>query len=704
MNDDKMLDKIKQSANSCEVPESLKPENIMDKLEDKKMPNWNKRVYQIGGVAAAAFALVIGISAMSGTLKGPQHSAEMAIEEPAVDVAADNTMVADSSQMSEEPTAITKVVEASSREFSELFKTAKDYGDIVDNFDAYEEAMRKEVVMYDEVEIAEEAPVADMAMEEAQTTDMAAPAAEAEMAAPAATADGGSGMTDFSSTNLQVEGVDEGDIVKTDGKYIYVINESDTIRIIEIDGANMKETAKVTLELNGNKEWIIEIYKDNDKLSIITQGTGGSLKEAEEDVYYIDSRTTTNLYTYDLSNPSEPKLLGKVSQDGDYNTTRKVGDYLYLFTSFYPRYMGSIARQSGENGYQDMVPYAGEEMIEPASIYLPVQPNYCSYMVISSVNLNSPDKLIDTKAILQDSSEFTVTKKNIYVRKINWETGGNDTSIAKFSFNDGQIKGESAAIVPGEITDAFAINEYKDTLRVLTTVWGYYDIENHVTVLDDKMNVIGKIEGLAKGETIYSARFMGETGYFVTYRNVDPLFAVDFSEPKNPKILSELKITGFSEYMHFYGEGKLLGVGWETDPETGERLGMKLSMFDISDPGNVTEISKMVVKNVDYFSGEYNYKALLISPEKNLIGLEGNSWSNSEKGTTGNYMIFSYEEGKGFKSLHIEPYGYDYPMFNNGNETARGLYVNDTFYIVSRRNVMAFDMTNGFKKIGELPQ
>jgi len=692
MNDYKMLEKIKQSANSCEVPESLKPENISDKLSDKKKVNPRKRMYQIGGVAAAALALVIGISAMPGILNERKSvTMEAAMEEPAM----------------EEAAATSEIDVAVNESFSNIFTTADGYKEVLDTMDEYDKSLKVEMETY----VTEDSETSwldrvfsgskNAEMRESADAEMVAeeaPAAEA----PASEAGSGGGTDDYSTTNLQVEGVDEGDIIKTDGNYIYIIRDNREVRIVKIDGAKMEEVTTVSVANESGEENISEIYLDGNKLSIVASGYGNGLRKTEKDIYYMDYRAVTSVYTYDLSNPEEPKLVGKVSQDGHYNTSRKVGDYIYLFTNFYPEYMVAAARSGSNDDYVDMVPYVGEEMIEPASIYLPVQPRTCNYVVISSINLANPETIVDSKAILEDANDFYITTKSIYVRKENWNhNGGHNTSIAKFSFKDGMIKGESAGIVPGAITDTFAINEYKDTLRVLTTArnGGWESEENCVTVFDDKMNPIGSIRGIAKGETIYSARFMGELGYFVTYRNVDPLFAVDFSDPSNPEILGELKITGFSEYLHFYGEDRLLGIGWETDPETGARLGMKLSMFDISNPTNLREIDKAVIANVDSFIGEYDYKALTISPEKNIIGLATSCWNENNSGY--NYMVFSYEEGKGFKNQLAYAFASDTP-YSWQYEAARGVYVGNILYVIAYENIYAFDMEQGYRKVGEI--
>ena len=172
------------------------------------------------------------------------------------------------------------------------------------------------------------------------------------------------------------------------------------------------------------------------------------------------------------------------------------------------------------------------------------------------------------------------------------------TEIAKFHYKDGRITGVAAGSVKGYLNDSFSLNEYDGTLRVVST---YYDEMweewNALYILDEKLQQLSAIEDLAQGETIRSARFFGTTGYFVTFRQTDPLFSVDLSDPENPKVLGELKISGFSSYLHFYGENLLLGIGYEADENTGSTTGLKLSMFDISDPADLlVEIQKSLRK------------------------------------------------------------------------------------------------------------
>lgn len=676
MNEDKLLEKIKQSAESCEIPEGLKPEAIEVKLTKKPNP-WRKRVYMIGGAAAAVLVILLLAVGL------PVRLGEQASETETVDEA----VTADTAAVMPEASG-TGDETVGAKELDSLYVQAEDYEAVYD--------VIKSMIVTDTDEIEMEATEdSGISWDSSSSQDVQTESATAEVASEDMA---GQGVSDYSDTNLQVEGVDEGDVVKTDGNYLYIIHENRWVRIVKIDGADMEETAIVRLDEDQSEESIQEIYLTGSTLNIISQGYKNGLEQKDEDTYYYDYNPITSVYTYDLSNPEKPKLTGHVSQDGNYNTSRKTGGYIYLFTDYYNYDVYGMNRDVDLKA-EEVIPAVNDKMLDASEIYLPVQPQGTDYIVISSVNMEKPDEITDKKAIMGGYGQFYITTENIYIYNTNWNANFENTSIAKFHFEKGEITGESAGLVRGTITDTFAINEHNGYLRVLTSSWSDGEV-NYVYVLDEKMNITGKIEGLAEGESIYSARFMGDIGYFVTYRQVDPLFSVDFSDPQNPEILGELKITGFSEYLHFYGKDRLLGIGWETDPDTDTRLGLKLSMFDISNPKDVKQVGKTVVENIDGFPGEYNYKALTVSPDKNVIGLVTTAYDS--RGVGYSYMVFSYNEEKGFENQLTYTFASSNTYYGGDNENARGVYVNDTFYIVKGSEVLAFDMNYGYKKVGEL--
>lgn len=510
----------------------------------------------------------------------------------------------------------------------------------------------------------------------------------------------------YSKTNLMTEGVDESDIVKTDGKFIYML-KNNQITITDIRNGALKEAASVRPTMNSASGRVLEMYVDGEQLIVITQeektkmsssGYDGEDTASETassdiysyDVYQIDSDSCTTAYIYDISNPAEPKLADTVEQDGVYHTSRKIGNILYLFTDYslnLPE--GKKKYAVTEEGVKDWIPSVNGETISADCIYLPEQGN--SSLLVSSADVAKKGKIIDMKMIVSASVEIYVSSSSIFLYEMDYSNAQTYTRIAKFAMDKGQIQGVDAASVRGEIMDSFAVNEYQGYLRVLTTDWQDGRDVNEVYVLDSDMRLTGELSGIAPGERIYSARFLKDTGYFVTYRNTDPLFTVDFSEPENPRITGELKVTGFSEYLHFWGENKLLGIGYETDPETGLQTGMKLSMFDLSDPSNVQEESRLVLKGADYSPALYDYKCVLADPEKNLIGFAVESYGECDTGES--YQVFSYENGAFVRKLKETLNDYD------DLSRYRGLYAGKYFYLAGEQKIRFYDMEQAFLKM-----
>ena len=667
MKDYSVLEKIRKSADSCEIPESLKPENLDLEKKGNLRNIYSRGPWKKAAAAAAVLALAVLAGFLTVNFKGNQGEQLSASFETAKKM---------------EETAGSAGKEEGAQTLEELYIPAEDYDEICKKLQNSLSNARSENLLESETAMG----------------DMAA----AEEAAASEAADSGSTVSyagDYSQTNVQTEGVDEGDVVKTDGRYLYIIREGREVQIVSIQAGKMAEVAVIRPTLEQSENSILDMYLTGDTLQIICQRYDADMQEDGEDAYYMNYRGITSVCTYDLTDRANPVHVGTTEQEGTYYTSRKSGEYLYLFTSVYPQ--ESLIRQYADQGKEyGLIPLVNGETMAASDIYIPKEDDRggTEYMLITSVNENKPDQIADQKAILESASRFYVSTENIYLERENWEAGSTQTAIARFSFSQGKIKGESAGVVNGAVTDDFATNEYDGFLRVLTTQWNDSGSQtNNVYVLDQNMEIVGKIDNLAEDESIYSARFMGNTGYFVTYRQVDPLFSVDFSDPTHPKILGELKVSGFSEYLHFYGENRLLGIGWETDPETGATKGLKLSMFDVSDPADVKEVDKLVIKNIDYFPGEYNYKALTVSPEKNVIGLAASSYESS--GTVNSYMVFSYDEKEGFLT------DLTYGLQEGGNvsaEEARGVYADDTFYVADGNNVTAFNMGKGYEKIAEL--
>ena len=470
----------------------------------------------------------------------------------------------------------------------------------------------------------------------------------------------------YSQTNLQVDGVDESDYVKTDGSYIYVQKE-DKIVITDVRNEKMNILGKIYPDLGKNGH-IRAMYVDGNQLFLVLQ------KNASDKMKCI-------LQTYNIADRKHAKLEGSVVVEGEYADSRKVGDFVYLFTN-----KGILYNETTYKGDKEkIIPLVNDEKIPSGCIY--VQNHANSEFIAVSVNVKKPTEIVDQMMVMNASVNVYMGTDAIYLYSTEYKKEKAYTNITKFQYNDGYMSGVASKTVKGEITDVFAISESNNILRVLTTEWDEQS-KNRLYMLDDKMQILGKLSGIADGEEIYAARYIGNIAYFITYHNTDPLFAVDISDPETPKVIGELKITGFSDYLHPYGKDKILGIGYETDAVTGEQLGVKLTMFDISNPEKLKVIDTLHL-NGDYCSAAEDYKTALVDSEKNVIGFTVEQWEQTQKDETAQDSGRRYS----WKNNHfVKQFEKKVPEIKNDmyetcddlyvdNYDIRGLYIGDTFYL-----------------------
>lgn len=738
LTEEQAVEKFRESMKHEPVPEELGPEKVEEMLKQyvseksaKKNVSENgivkKSVHKIHFIsryataaAAAVFVVVVGLSAWQ--IQSRSGVAGSGME---VSMADDLQQAVEEGAGMEGSESGTEEEEPDIRVLGDhVYEQASDYGSVYDVLkkteDRYESekqgwfsdvfkigssdtgAMTEEAGTDTDTVYVTEEPTAGFvgAGEPASEsrTDVtaendAAPAEETAEASYEVAATGGQDSTagknaGYSETNVQTEGVDESDIIKTDGDYIYQVNRN-KINIYDIRKEELKLVYTIDITKDSAADSIREIYLQNEVLSVIVERQETEMKqEQSEDVFSVDTKTVTSVETYNIRNRTSPKKIGEYKQDGNYYTSRKKGDIIYLFTANNMAVPVMERRKVVTEDAADIwLPCINGEVVAPNDIYLPEYGSQST--LIGSFNCKNPQQKIDSKMVLNDYAQVYVSQNSIYFYRSDYNFM-EKTEIAKFSMEKGKLKAAAAASVNGEIRDTFAINESNGYLRVLTTAQGEGQQSNQVYVLDDKLQLVGQINDLAPGEEIYAARFMGNTGYFVTYRNTDPLFSVDFTDPKNPVVLGELKVTGFSEYLHFWGKDKLLGIGYETDPDTGEQMGVKLSMFDISDPANVKECAKTVLKNVDYTPALYDYKSVLADEEENLIGFatecygnENDGWAYSMK-----YLLFAYEDGE-FKNLMAEA------LENEADSSSyRGLFAQGRFFLTNPYRIAAYEREN----------
>ena len=714
MNEQEILTQLRKAAEEIEIPETLKPEQIEKQLQEQKAkqqqenqhlePKKSKKIipWRRLGSMVAVLALVVcsGIyitvtrfDKNSGTgqtdsvaMTDTQQTVGEAGETGYVDVAALGTM----------------------------YHPASDYKEVYQTLlKGYQQNWIEEETS------AETSYAASGAMNSGSDKYYYSDGTEYGSAVADLSEGSKEGGKDYSTTNLQMEGVDESDIAKIDGSYIYTV-EDKYIVITDIRDGKLEEVTRFLPKDCGAADRVMEIYVDGDQLILVVQGyetsldgnsKAGSDKETSDketkdeensdketavsDVakdgafcYKMNGKSTTQIQVYSIVDRRNPEFEGRLIQDGYYNTSRKIGDVVYLFTQYH---MTSDVVGYVEKEYTSVIPKVNGEKVAAGEIYLPESSGE-SGILVSSLDVNKPDKVLDSKLVISGYAQTYISKDALYLYEEDYD-GAMITNIAKFALDEGRISGVAATAVRGYVRDTFAINASDGYLRVLTTDYSTEDEVNALYILDENMKLTGQLTGIAPGEEIYAARFMGNTGYFVTYRNTDPLFTVDLSDPEKPEIIGELKVTGFSEYLHFWDDTHLLGIGYESDEKTGNIENIKLSMFNIENPGEVTEEAKLVLKDVDYSEALYDYKSVIISKDKNLIGLVCEDYSSSRTKQT--YQIYSYENGTFKKQAEI-------PDINGVNyENVRGMYSGNVFYLWINDNITSYDMTDGFKKIKE---
>lgn len=660
-----ILDKIKQSTEKTPVPESLAPDQIMKMLEENnstqasghipKKHGFSRGHRMRGGLIAAALVLVVGIGAHIRQQNLSSDSATFSTK-------GSSSIGTSSGKLAS----------------SDTLETATDYDEVYTYLQSYQDELDSSSVTG--------STDSGIVMYSNETADSGARTDSSSSSSDSATASARAVDTSFSDTNVRTEGVGEADIVKTDGSYLYTLKaNSQEISIVDIRSDQMKVVSSISLNENFQAS---EFYLSDQKLFVL-----GNMQNTQVD---SDSKTLyrgscTRIQTYDLADINNPKSIGTVDQSGYYRTSRFKDGYLYVFSDYY------IYDTITKKDYPSYVPLVGDNLLKQSDIYLPTNHAADQYLVVSSVSASSPDKAADQKAVMSENGEVYVSENNIYIYEYTNSSiladnlaAKNQTILRKLSYNKGKLSGSAQGKVKGYLNDSFSIDEYDNTLRLVTTVThnvGSSSQSNSVYVLDADLKTIGKIEDLAKNEQVYSARFLGDTGYFVTYEQTDPLFSVDFSDPENPKILGKLKIPGFSEYLHFYSDNLLLGIGMDTD-ENGITNGVKISMFDISDPSDVKEVSKYTLDQYYYSDVFSDYRAALVDPEKNLIGFP-------LSGSANQYVILSYDKDQGFQVQMQEEV--------NGNSYlgTRGVYANEKFYVINGNAIEAYRMGD-YVKIDDL--
>lgn len=545
-----------------------------------------------------------------------------------------------------------------------------------------------------------------------------------------------SSTKDYSTTNIQVENVDEADITKTDGNYIYSISENNIIITNVMNPSNI-EIAATIKSLDGSVPEDLILYKD--KLIVISTNSNNS-----SSYYYYSKNGNTIVKIYDITQKSNPILLKNYELYEPYYTSRCINNELYVIAS------GNLQKEDDK-----IITYYKEDSIQREigldNIKYLKDVKTKKQTLISVVDLNNVKDDINVSSYLIDISNAYVSENSIYlldqkydfrnkvppistlfglkgaigpfVYKNNSNSSGCYTEIYKFDIlKNGYVTYNTKTKIEGKTINQYSLDEYNGHLRV-----ALYDSNGaRVSILNEKLEEIGTSKYVAKGETMYSSRFMNNKVYLVTYKTTDPLFVIDLSNEQKPQVLGELKIPGYSTYLHPYDENHLIGIGMETKEvvnrdysgrvisTTSKIIGMKMALFDVSNVRNPIQISSTVIGDSRTTSAILtNPKALLFSKAKELIAIPVNNYSEDfEISNSSNYYSSIVDSYTKYKKAYISEGYFVYNIniesgfnlkgiithekdtnknssyyYNNSSKLLRGLYIDNNLYTVSESAV-----------------
>lgn len=532
---------------------------------------------------------------------------------------------------------------------------------------------------------------------------------------------------DYSKTNTQVQGVDEADIVKTDGTYIYYLT-NEKLTIINTENASqMKEMSTIKFDETFTPE---EIFLNNDKIIVIGKRYEYDKTERkigiDEDYLYPNymDKTYTSAKLYNVKDKINPTLERTVEVEGDYLTARMIGSNVYIASNKYMYYAyicntyksTELNEDDFKPHYLDTATSNETKSINFDCIYYIPEFEDTNYLNIVAFNITNNQEA-NVESYLGAGEEIYASKENLYVTKTKYDyERKNKTSITteiyKFNLNNANCTFAKAGDVPGSVLNQFSMDECNGYFRIATTdstSWNSESNTNNLYVLNENLETIGKIEGLAKGERIYSVRFMGNRAYMVTFVETDPLFVIDLSNPTTPTVLGELKIPGYSKYLHPYDETHLIGIGEDTEVVNygyGDRVvtnGMKMAMFDVTDPNNPQELYNVKIGEKGTYSELlYNHKALLFSKEKNIIAFPISITDNDYKVTFQGAIVYGVSLEKGFElKTKISNSATDYDRYYSRNRVERIIYIKDTLFTLSNGLIKAVDL-NTFETKGSI--
>ena len=572
----------------------------------------------------------------------------------------------------------------------------------------------------DDFELFED--VFDGGVKNESAMDMAAGGSASGSASSSQNTNGGTaGGTSFGETNTQVQGVDEADLIKNDGSYIYYLNNNKIIITDCRDSANMSIVSEtelfedtLTYNIFGSEMYLyddklIVVINESSDYEPVTNSSNGALCDC---VCYA-LKTDTIIKVFDVADKTKPVLSYTQKITGNSVSSRMINDKLITVSQFsIPYYQISgddfedacymlkslcIPEYSVNGGELKKIPSDRIMMFDEESPTV--------YTVTSIIKLSDLSSEPCVNAFLGGAEDIYCTKEEIFVAEnvysiwsqsedlVVTDDLGNKFDIAtrvhKMDITDNGVNYVTSATVGGMSINQFSMDKNGDYFRIATNGWSYNgsNQKTMVYVLDKDMKIVGFLDDIAPGEQMKSARFLGDMLYLVTFMQTDPLFTVDLSDPANPELKGELKIPGFSSYLHPIGNGLVIGIG-EGGTDSGLNGKGKISLFDVSDPASPKELDNYTTNYAGTLNS--NHKAFLIIDE-NTFAVPFYCYGVVE------YIIVFSIENNGIIIDNTYDCLKNSPYYN----VARGTFIDSVFFAVNNNGIVAYDMATA-EKFGEI--
>ena len=557
------------------------------------------------------------------------------------------------------------------------------------------------------------------------------------------------GNRTYSSTNVQVDGVDEADFIKNDGDYIFALDNSGLTIIDAWPAEEMSELSR--LDVEGQPQ---SLYFDGvDTVVIFSAIWEGGSPESGADVprdtvsQWSGAPQTTKLTMVNVSQRSNPRVVRETYLDGSLRTSRRIGDKLHVVlnnalgdnvsaidTGDSPFYREALRDGINKADISAWMPWVQDnvrsgdswqssqaELVKCGDVFRPRTRTELDFTGIVTVDLSDPTAPLETVGALTRADASYATQDSLYLAMTEYDSGAFrsldgsvDTRIHKFDLGD-KVDYAASGKVEGELLNQFSMSEKDGMPRLATTTWsdmGGANASMYVIApegeAERKLVAVGAVHDIAPaGESIYAVRFVGDKAYVVTYEQIDPLFTIDLSDPTNPQVRGELEVTGFSNYLHPVEDDYLLAVGEEIDANTWEDRGLQVSLFDVSDLDSPALLDREIIEGGGAWSeAQYDHHAFNYFDALGVLALPTMSWGNYGVEHT-SLQLLSVDPAAGIETLgEIDHTDFtdaeDAQYLGSCNQVRRSIFIEDYVYAVSNHGIQVVMLDNPSETVSDL--